>query len=219
MPPFRNPFGRKPVANSGTPSHDENTPPTAPNGLDNPPQRPDLSASRTSSALSIKKNKEEPDEFKLSVVNDNGVYLPPSPPERKGFWRRTPTSTTTSSHRSMLSENEPFSISRESFESYRRSFDISARSPVFQPETTGSRQSLDLRVPRLPRSAVNGTGKFERPQPTDEEGFEESQMMGRDRAQATAGFIFLVENGGKADKERNLGKLIGRVVKDLTMVL
>ena len=47
----------------------------------------------------------------------------------------------------------------------------------------------------------------------------QSQMMGRDRAQATAGFIFLVENGGKADKERNLGKLIGRVVKDLTMVL
>ena len=46
----------------------------------------------------------------------------PSPPDKKSFWHRTPTSTTTSSHRSALSENEPFSISRESFESYRRSF-------------------------------------------------------------------------------------------------
>ena len=114
----------------------------------------------------------------------------PSPPEKKGFFRRTPTSTTTSSHRSMLSDNEPFSISRESFESYRRSFvgnsyphastwklthhtqDISARSPVL-PEQAPSRQSLDSRIHRLPRSAVNGAGRFERPQPTDEEGFEE----------------------------------------------
>lgn len=46
----------------------------------------------------------------------------PSPTEKKSFWQRTPTSTTSSNHRSLLSDNEPFSISRESFESYRRSF-------------------------------------------------------------------------------------------------
>lgn len=48
------------------------------------------------------------------------ILQQPSPPERKSFWQRTTSST--SSHRGMLSDNEPFSISRESFESYRRSF-------------------------------------------------------------------------------------------------
>ena len=55
------------------------------------------------------------------------LTVPPQPSpsaEHSGFlWRRTPTSTTTSSHRSMLSDgNDGFSISRESFDSYRRSF-------------------------------------------------------------------------------------------------
>ncbi|MCJ1400181.1 hypothetical protein MMC11_003385 [Xylographa trunciseda] len=174
MPPFRNPFGRKVPPINGTPiSQNENPLSAAPNGAEDEPRRDYLSASRTSSALSIKPNKDEPNEFKLSVVNDSGVYLPPSPPDKKSFWRRTPTSTTTSSHRSALSENEPFSISRESFDSYRRSFDISARSPISHSETPSTRQSLDSRSPRTPRSAINGSGRFERPQPTDEEGFEE----------------------------------------------
>ena len=49
--------------------------------------------------------------------------------------------------------------------------DISARSPVSQPDSMPSRQSLDSRVfrqPSHPRSAVNG-GHFERPPKTDEE--------------------------------------------------
>ena len=49
------------------------------------------------------------------------MWEQPSPTEKRSFWGRTP-STTTSSHRSVLSDNEPFSISRESFDSYRRSF-------------------------------------------------------------------------------------------------
>ncbi|MCJ1240659.1 hypothetical protein MMC14_008663 [Varicellaria rhodocarpa] len=177
MPPFRNPFGRKPPPSNGVntpvqPGQDENKPPTSTNGVGQSQAGTDSTGSRTSSALNIKPNKDEPNEFKLSVVNDSGVYLPPSPPEKKSFWQRTPTSTTTSSHRSVLSENEPFSISRESFESYRRSFDISARSPIYQ-DGTSARQSLDSRSPRTPRSAINGNGRFERPNPTDEEGFEE----------------------------------------------
>ncbi|MCJ1336057.1 hypothetical protein MMC09_001332 [Bachmanniomyces sp. S44760] len=172
MPPFRNPFGKKPPNVNGiTPDQDENIPPTRPNGLLNQ-GKDGTTASRTSSTLSIKPNKDEPNEFKLSVVNDSGIYLPPSPPDKKSFWHRTPTSTTTSSHRSMLSETEPFSISRESFESYRRSFDISAKSPVFQPELS-TRQSLDSRSSRLPRASINGSGSFEKPQPTDEETFED----------------------------------------------
>ncbi|MCJ1359620.1 MAG: hypothetical protein MMC33_009622 [Icmadophila ericetorum] len=171
MPPFRNPFGRKPPVN-GTITIDENSKPPTTSGENGSATAPRTMGSRTTSALSIKPNKDEPNEFKLSVVNDNGVYLPPSPPEKKSFWTRSPTSTTTSSHRSMLSENEPFSISRESFESYRRSFDISARSPVYQTDTA-PRQSLDSRSPRTPRSAISSARKFEKPQPTDEEGFED----------------------------------------------
>ncbi|SLM35620.1 hypothetical protein LPUS_04947 [Lasallia pustulata] len=174
MPPFRNPFGRRPQPpNDPIPGQGEDTPAAAPNGQAKAPQRSDLTNSRTSSALSIKANKDEPNEFKLSVVNDSGVYLPPSPPEKKSFWHRSATSSSSSNHRSMLSENEPFSISRESFDSYRRSFDISARSPVLPAETNPPRQSLDSRTSRMPRSAINGSGRFARPQPTDEEGFED----------------------------------------------
>lgn len=45
----------------------------------------------------------------------------------------------------MLSETEPFNISRESFDSYRRSFDISARSPIPDCLDPLPRQSLDAR--------------------------------------------------------------------------
>ncbi|MCJ1300590.1 hypothetical protein MMC08_003387 [Hypocenomyce scalaris] len=174
MPPFRNPFGRRPPpTNDVAPGQDENTPAAALNGQAKESQRSDITGSRTSSALSIKPNKDDPNEYKLSVVNDSGVYLPPSPPEKKNFWHRSPTSSSSSNHRSMLSENEPFSISRESFDSYRRSFDISARSPVVPSESNPPRQSLDSRTSRMPRSAINGSGHFKRPQPTDEEGFED----------------------------------------------
>lgn len=89
-----------------------------------------------------------------------------------------------------MSDNEPFSISRESFESYRRSFvrlltffemahadstrtqDISGRSPVLRGDSFPSRTSLDSRAMRLPRSSVNGS-TFEKPQSTEEEGFED----------------------------------------------
>ncbi|MCJ1441278.1 MAG: hypothetical protein MMC23_001764 [Stictis urceolatum] len=182
MAPFRNPFQRKPPPLNGVNGSTDGTTPT-PNGqLKSPESRASLSGSRQSSALSIPKAK-EPDDIKLSVVNDSGVYLPPSPPEKKGFWHRTPTSTTTSSHRSMLSENEPFSISRESFESYRRSFDISARSPVTHPDAYASRQSLDSRGrqsldSRSPRALRTNGSNLGRPdhkgnEVLDEETFEE----------------------------------------------
>lgn len=109
----------------------------------------------------------------MSVVNDSGVYLPPSPTEKKGFWpKRSNTSGTSASTRTSESfDIEPFTISRESFDSYRRSFDVSAKSPVISYEN--GRQSLDsARMPRLPRSALNER-RFERQPPTAEEGFEE----------------------------------------------
>ena len=52
--------------------------------------------------------------------------------------------------------------------------DISARSPVQYPQDSNTpRQSLDLRNPRQPRSAINGSSTFEPPKSTDEEGFED----------------------------------------------
>ncbi len=50
--------------------------------------------------------------------------------------------------------------------------DISARSPVNQHDSPTPRQSLDSRMARPPRSAIKAN-QFERPQPTDEEAFEE----------------------------------------------
>ncbi|KAF2761636.1 hypothetical protein EJ05DRAFT_496539 [Pseudovirgaria hyperparasitica] len=121
----------------------------------------------------------EPTEYKLSEINDSGVFLPPSPTEKKSFWgSRSNTSTTSSSnHRSLLNENEPFNISRESFDSYRRSFDISARSPISEVEPRLSReygrQSLDARraIARPSRSSFDH--RIDRPEAMPEEGFEE----------------------------------------------
>jgi len=166
MPPFRNPFSsRKPPTNGLESINDENARPLS-NGATEQAPKPSL-------ALGTKSDKEQPDEFKLSAVNDSGVYLPPSPTEKKSFWHKSPHSTQSSSHRSVLNENEAFTISRESFESYRRSFDISGRSPVLGADSFPSRTSLDSRAaPRLPRSAVNGN-TFQRPTTTEEEGFED----------------------------------------------
>lgn len=103
MPPFRNYFSRKTgVTNGPETVSDENTPPTSRNGAEKDLSRPGLAGTKPTSALSIKGNKEEPNEYKLSgtfgavrlcahqdqpcgdgllttfyaVVNDSGVYLP-----------------------------------------------------------------------------------------------------------------------------------------------
>jgi len=170
--PIRNPFAKRPDVQTGLQPAEEAVRPLSQNGTRPTFEKVDTMGSK-SSALSISSNKSsEPVEYKMSVVNDSGVYLPPSPPEKKGFWpRRTNPSGTTTATRDSESDIEPFSISRESFDSYRRSFDISARSPVV-PSDFG-RQSLDsARLPRLPRSAINER-RFERQPPTAEEGFED----------------------------------------------
>jgi len=51
----------------------------------------------------------EPTEYKLSEINDSGVYLPPSPPEKPGFWHsRSNASTTSSNHRSIMNTVKSF---------------------------------------------------------------------------------------------------------------
>ncbi|KAF3483245.1 uncharacterized protein GIQ15_02569 [Arthroderma uncinatum] len=161
MPPFRNLFPKRPAVNVEE-AHDE------------PPQRLSTDSPSRSSRPSLtlgRSNIEEPNEYKMSVVSDNGVYLPPSPTEKKSYWQR-PSSRKAS--RNLLDENEPFSISRESFDSYRRSFDISARSPVSQhSDTAASRTSLDSRLSRTcPRSIASGTS-LEPPNSSDRDEVED----------------------------------------------
>ncbi|GME23140.1 hypothetical protein GTA08_BOTSDO05115 [Neofusicoccum parvum] len=141
--PIRNPFRRAP---GGVDVQDENHRPIANGGVDH-------------------------GGFQRVNTPVGSKPLDPSPPEKKAFWGNTKSRTSTSSnHRAVLSETEPFSISRESFESYRRSFDISARSPIAENLEVRPRQSLDSR--RLPRSSLNER-RFERPISTTEEAFED----------------------------------------------
>ncbi|KAF1841018.1 uncharacterized protein K460DRAFT_371010 [Cucurbitaria berberidis CBS 394.84] len=172
--PIRNPFRR-----AGVPEPvDEAQRSTPENGFTN-------TAVSGAQPLQIK----DPVEYKLSDINDSGVYLPPSPQQEKPtFWHsKSNTSVASSNHRSLLSENEPFSISRESFDSYRRSFDISARSPVQDcinetyprqsldaRRSVDTRRSYDIRRSRAtPRSSMQQPRNSESQAEVPEEGFEE----------------------------------------------
>ncbi|OAX80503.1 hypothetical protein ACJ72_05160 [Emergomyces africanus] len=149
MPQFRNFFPKRPALNI-IPATDEPAAVPSQNATGNGRD----GSQRTS--LNLKRSVDEkPNEYKMSVVDDSGVYLPPSPTEKKSFWHRSSSQNNT---RSLVDENEPFPISRESFDSYRRSFDISARSPISQTDTAASRTSLDSRFSRLttPRSTISG---------------------------------------------------------------
>ncbi|KAK0632552.1 hypothetical protein B0T14DRAFT_36599 [Immersiella caudata] len=176
--PIRNPFARRAGA---TLSPDENSRPGSAYGeVDSAHpgfERVDTVGSKASSALSIRSRKsQDTGEYKMSVVNDSGVYLPPSPVEKEATWPRRYLSRASSDAKSSSGEIEHFSISRESFDSYRRSFDISAKSPIVVVDSA-PRGSLDSsRFPRMPRSSL-GDRRFGHfgPQepPTPEESFED----------------------------------------------
>lgn len=73
------------------------------------------------------------DPWNSAVVNDSGVYLPPSPTDDKPSWRRRYLSRNSTDTRSEVGEIEPFGISRESFDSYRRSFVCLTQRPLPPP--------------------------------------------------------------------------------------
>lgn len=185
--PIRNPFATF-VANK-RPGNDENVRPdllTVKDAAHPGFERVDTVGSKASSALSIRSAKDNDNgDYKMSVVNDSGVYLPPSPSEEKSLWPRRPAaapSRTSMDTRSSIGDIEPFSISRESFDSYRRSFDISARSPVTVHDPP--RQSLDsARFPRMPRSSIRDW-PFDRQPPTAEEGFEDVGLNDEQKQQS-----------------------------------
>ncbi|KAI5920814.1 hypothetical protein F4810DRAFT_401054 [Camillea tinctor] len=171
MPIIRNPFARR----FGTDVSDENVRPGTLVSKDSSSgfERVDTVGSKGVSAWSIRSGRSDDNgDYKMSVVNDSGVYLPPSPIDEKGLWPRRPAASRSSMDtRSSIGDIEHFSISRESFDSYRRSFDITARSPVVvfdQP-----RQSLDSACfSRIPRTSVRDRS-FDRAPPTPEETFED----------------------------------------------
>ncbi|OLN95941.1 hypothetical protein CCHL11_05041 [Colletotrichum chlorophyti] len=170
--PIRNPFARRPGAANLTP--DENVRPDTHNPSHPGFERQDTVGSKASSSLSVRTSKSQDNgEYKMSVVNDSGVYLPPSPTEEKGLWPRKylGSGRNSTDTRTDSGDIEHFSISRESFDSYRRSFDISARSPIPQNDIP-QRQSLDsARFPRLHRSAFDR--RPDRDLPTADEAFED----------------------------------------------
>ncbi|KAK5114878.1 hypothetical protein LTR62_002036 [Meristemomyces frigidus] len=133
----------------------------------------------------------EATEYKLSEINDSGTYLPPSPTERRSFWSTTSSRSTTSTNKrpSLISDSDQFSISRESFDSYRRSFDISARSPVIQGLQDGGsrpgRSSLDSRSfynpPRASFESRVGGGLYAPPPRTSNSFTRTSQVPAETR--------------------------------------
>ncbi|KAL1901854.1 hypothetical protein Sste5346_001557 [Sporothrix stenoceras] len=222
--PIRNPFARRTAADEPTLRPDS----ASNSSLSDLPKLPsfervDTIGSMASSSTSMRSRRsQDTGDYKMSVVNDSGVYLPPSPTsERDAFWstsasangsnghgghRRTyitslsaslsRSSTDNNGHsptaasRSSLGDIEPFSISRESFDSYRRSFDISAKSPVVASNEWGNnagvgRQSLDSSTFRRKNtSSSNGSGGSQRQSrlaseqrfPPADEGFEDVEF-------------------------------------------
>ncbi|KNA94667.1 hypothetical protein FOXG_00599 [Fusarium oxysporum f. sp. lycopersici 4287] len=182
--PIRNPFARRP---GSVIVQDENQRPDSTPGF----EKVDTVGSKSTPVLSIRSQGRDNGEYKMSGMSTGPGRFPslmasPSTSvllttvafiflhhllRKKGQWPRKYLSTRNSTDtRSSSGDIEHFSISRESFDSYRRSFDISARSPMPNSDFP-TRQSLDsARLPRLPRSAVERS--FEQP-PTAEERFED----------------------------------------------
>ncbi|KAI9670556.1 MAG: hypothetical protein M1831_005776 [Alyxoria varia] len=190
---IRNPFRRNP----GDPALEDASRPGSSNGTVNGAGGPTpKSNGQKVGPLDVRPNGDkQPAEYKLSEINDSGVFMPPSPPPEKPryFSTRSYGSTNSSNYRSVFNENEPFNISRESFDSYRRSFvsgahqligllhcgllnssqqDISARSPVIGPDTQKPRQSLDSRSIHLSQPATKGN-HINPPEAEPEDKFED----------------------------------------------
>jgi len=83
-------------------------------------------------------------------VNDSGIYLPPSPLEKEATWPKRYLSRPSTDSKGDSGDIEHFSISRESFDSYRRSFVSPPRSAL----PTGLFLTLvRISAPKAPLSA------------------------------------------------------------------
>ncbi|KAG5973550.1 hypothetical protein E4U55_000421 [Claviceps digitariae] len=203
--PIRNPFARRPVL-------PDEQPQTEPQDGHFGFERVVTMGSKASSSLSLRSNRShDTGEYKMSVVNDSGVYLPPSPTptEGKDHWppRRYLSSRASTETRSSSGDMEHFPISRESFDSYRRSFDVTARSPITSNGSFG-RQSLDsARFSRLPKSAMDA--KFvDRQPPTAEEVFEDVGLDDHKQQPRKRGFFSKLTDLQDASGQPNVSRLL-----------
>ncbi|EGX53314.1 hypothetical protein AOL_s00006g180 [Orbilia oligospora ATCC 24927] len=160
MPQFRFPFSKKaqpaavptaPIVEEPTPAPAvaaavDNTAPTTPSVDDSTPRSHRREKSTGSLSIMTRRSREEDtNTYKLSTVNDSGIYLPPSPVDKKAFWGKKETPNGSPAE-APDTQDIGFAITRESFDSYRRSFDISARTQVSdsrRPSMQSSRSSLD----------------------------------------------------------------------------
>ncbi|KAG6010623.1 hypothetical protein E4U21_005121 [Claviceps maximensis] len=200
--PIRNPFARRPVLldEQPQPEHEDGH-----FGF----QRVVTVGSKASSSLSLRSNKShDTGEYKMSVVDDSGVYLPPSPTEERGHWPpRKYLSRASTDTRSSSGDMNHFPISRESFDSYRRSFDVTARSPVVSNDSFG-RQSLDsARFARPPRSALDGKFVHRQP-PTDEEIFEDIGLDDYMQQPRKRGFFSKLTESQDASGQTNMTRFL-----------
>ncbi|KAG5931074.1 hypothetical protein E4U53_001960 [Claviceps sorghi] len=199
--PIRNPFARRPAL------ADEQPQPELHPGF----ERVVTVGSKASSSLSLRSNKShDTGEYKMSVVDDSGVYLPPSPTEEKGRWpsRRYLSSRSSTDTRSSSGDVEHFPISRESFDSYRRSFDVTARSPIVSSNDSFGRQSLDsARFPRLPRPTT-GANFVHRQPPTAEEVFEDVGLDDYMQQPRKRGFFSKLTDSQDATGQPNVSRFL-----------
>lgn len=146
MPLIKNPFKSK------GPTHATNIHSSgADDPLTPPPTVRDTGASPRPSVTILRRS--EPD-YKLSSVSPEGTFMPPSPPERASFMSRIKNSTVSSSSRQATPKKDDdsgFLIPRESFDTYRRSFDI-------RPSMDGTGQLNDGRPSRASLDLLSAAG-------------------------------------------------------------
>ncbi|KAJ6259119.1 hypothetical protein Dda_6016 [Drechslerella dactyloides] len=146
----------------------------------------------------------------FAVVNDSGIYLPPSPVEKKSFWGKREASSAPAQE-VPDTQDIGFAISRESFDSYRRSFDISARTHLSdsqRPSMQSSRSSLDAMA--WGRSSLDATPNrlpsidvTESASEDDEEGeeFRDVDLNENAQGQKKRGFLGRFVTGHAADDD------------------
>ncbi|KAK6356402.1 hypothetical protein TWF718_000762 [Orbilia javanica] len=157
MPQFRFPFSKRaqaaavpaaPIVEEPTPAAAatvDTTPPTVSVDDSTPRSHRREKSTGSLSIMTRRSREEDTNTYKLSTVNDSGIYLPPSPVEKKAFWGRK-EAPTGSPVEAPDTQDIGFAITRESFDSYRRSFDISARTQISdsqRPSMQSSRSSFD----------------------------------------------------------------------------
>lgn len=110
----------------------------------------------------------EPD-YKLSSVSPEGTFIPPSPPEKTSFlsrFRNTGSNNLSTTTATSKEADSGFVIPRESFDGYRRSFDI-------RPSMDGSGSVNDGRPSRASLDLLTATTGV----PSPRRSFQAAQSM------------------------------------------